>query len=173
MIVSSYTVNFLEKQQIIFNLKIYLNWWNLIWFLLTNCKLDINIYVYFNKVKWSRLVVLQMDIFANGKTGVVAGLFGYRRSNYPIPIIWDMFVMVFEKVTEVIISTVHCKTEDVTLETELMSLGVDSLKALTVLFELEEAFDIEIPNELIPSIVTVNDIVERLSNPDIEQRLRN
>jgi acyl carrier protein len=71
--------------------------------------------------------------------------------------------MVFKKVTEVIIKTVHCKPEDVKLETELISLGVDSLKALTVLFELEEAFDIEIPNELIPSIVTVNDIVERLN----------
>jgi len=35
---------------------------------------------------------------------------------------------------------------------------------LTVLFELEEVFDIEIPNELIPSIITVNDIVDRLKN---------
>ena len=74
--------------------------------------------------------------------------------------------MIFEKVKEVIIKTVHCKSEDVTLETELRSLGVDSLKALTVLFELEEAFDIEIPNDLIPSIVTVNDIVERLHNAE-------
>ena len=74
--------------------------------------------------------------------------------------------MIFEKVKEVIIKTVHCKSEDVTLETELRSLGVDSLKALTVLFELEEAFGIEIPNDLIPSIVTVNDIVERLHNAE-------
>ncbi len=72
--------------------------------------------------------------------------------------------MVLEKVTEVIVKTVHCKSEDVKPETELMALGVDSLKALTVLFELEEAFDIEIPNELIPSIVTVDDIVVRLNN---------
>lgn len=74
--------------------------------------------------------------------------------------------MVLEKVTEVIVKIVHCKSEDVKLETELASLGVDSLKALTVLFELEEMFDIEIPNELIPSIVTVNDIVERLKDAD-------
>jgi len=70
--------------------------------------------------------------------------------------------MIFDKVAEVIVKTVHCNVEDVRLETELVSLGVDSLKAITVLFELEEAFDIEIPNELIPSIVTVNDIVENL-----------
>ena len=70
--------------------------------------------------------------------------------------------MILEKVAEVIVKTVHCRTEDVTPETELKTLGIDSLKALTVLFELEEAFDIEIPNDLIPSIVTVNDIVDRL-----------
>jgi len=40
--------------------------------------------------------------------------------------------MVLEKVTEVIVKTVHCKSEDVKLETELITLGVDSLRALTV-----------------------------------------
>ena len=73
-------------------------------------------------------------------------------------------MMIIDKVTEIIIKTGHCKAEDVLPETELKALGIDSLKALTVLFELEEAFDIEIPNELIPSIVTVNDIVDRLEN---------
>jgi len=70
--------------------------------------------------------------------------------------------MILEKVTEVIVKTVHCNTEDVMPETELSALGIDSLRALTVIFELEEAFDIEIPNEHIPSIVTVNDIVAKL-----------
>ena len=73
-----------------------------------------------------------------------------------------MINMILEKVAEVIVKTAHCRAEDITPETELRSLGIDSLKALTVLFELEEAFDIEIPNDLIPSIVTVNDIVVRL-----------
>ena len=70
--------------------------------------------------------------------------------------------MTFDKIAEVIAKTAHCKIEDIRPETELAALGVDSLKALTVLFELEEAFDIEIPNELISSIVTVNDIQVRL-----------
>jgi len=70
--------------------------------------------------------------------------------------------MILDKVVEAIVKTVHCSSEAVMPETELRSLGVDSLKALTVLFELEEVFDIEIPNDLIPSIVTVNDIVDRL-----------
>ncbi len=70
--------------------------------------------------------------------------------------------MIFEKVADIIVNTAHCKLEDVQPDSKLEALGVDSLKAITVIFELEEAFDIEIPNEAIPSIVTVNDIVDRL-----------
>jgi acyl carrier protein len=75
--------------------------------------------------------------------------------------------MLLNKIAEVIVNTAHCKIEDVTPEAELVALGVDSLKAITVLFEIEEAFDIEIPNELITSIVTVNDIMEKVA--DIRQ----
>ena len=71
--------------------------------------------------------------------------------------------MSLEKVAEIIVKTVNCKVEDVQPETELEALGIDSLKAITVIFELEEAFDIEIPNEVIPSIVTVNDILDKLN----------
>ena len=72
--------------------------------------------------------------------------------------------MIFEKVAEIIVKTANCKIEDVQPETELGALGVDSLKAITVIFELEEAFDIEIPNEVIPSIVTVSDILDKLND---------
>jgi acyl carrier protein len=74
--------------------------------------------------------------------------------------------MVLEKITEIIVNTTHCKAEDVTPEAELAALGVDSLKAITVIFELEEAFDIEIPNEVIASIITVKDILDRLDGLD-------
>lgn len=67
--------------------------------------------------------------------------------------------MSFEKVAEIIVKTASCKIEDVQPDSQLGALGIDSLKAITVIFELEEAFDIEIPNEVIPSIVTVNDIL--------------
>ena len=70
--------------------------------------------------------------------------------------------MALDKVAEIIAKTAHCSTEDIKPETELESLGIDSLKAITVLFELEEAFDIEIPNELISTITTVNDILDKL-----------
>ena len=70
--------------------------------------------------------------------------------------------MVLEKVAEIIAKTAHCNVEDIKPETELEALGIDSLKAITVLFELEEAFEIHIPNELIPTISTVSDIMDRL-----------
>ena len=70
--------------------------------------------------------------------------------------------MIFDKVAQIIAKISHCKLEEIKPESELKTLGIDSLKAITVIFELEEAFDVEIPNEVIPSIITVNDIVNRL-----------
>ena len=70
--------------------------------------------------------------------------------------------MIFDEVAQIIAKVAHCKIEDVKPESKLMTLGIDSLKAITVLFELEEIFDIEIPNEVIPSIVTVNDILVKI-----------
>ena len=70
--------------------------------------------------------------------------------------------MAFERVAEIIANTAHCKVDDVRPETELEALGIDSLKAITLLFELEEAFDVEIPNEVIPTIATVGDILDKL-----------
>jgi len=68
------------------------------------------------------------------------------------------------KVAETIAKIAPCNIEDVKPETKLVDLGIDSLKAVSVLFELEEVFDIEIPNEIIPTIVTVNDILKNLDN---------
>lgn len=68
------------------------------------------------------------------------------------------------EVSQIIARVAHCKVEDIKPESELAALGIDSLKAITVLFELEEAFDVDIPNEVIPSIVTVNDILEKLDD---------
>ncbi len=71
--------------------------------------------------------------------------------------------MVLDKVAELIAKVVHCKVEDVRPETELVALGIDSLKTISLIFEIEEAFDVEIPNEAITSIVTVSDILEKLN----------
>ena len=70
--------------------------------------------------------------------------------------------MVLDQVVEIIAKAAHCRAEDIKPETDLKTLGIDSLKAITVLFELEETFDIEIPNELVSSITTVSDILDKL-----------
>lgn len=71
--------------------------------------------------------------------------------------------MPIEKVSEIIARCARCTPEVIKPESELAALGLTSLDTITVLFEFEEAFDIEIPNEVIPSIVTVQDILDRLS----------
>ena len=70
--------------------------------------------------------------------------------------------MSLQQVTDIIVNISQCNPEDVKPDAELETLGIDSLKAINVLFELEEAFDIEIPNEVIPSIVTVNDVLDKI-----------
>ena len=71
--------------------------------------------------------------------------------------------MSLEKITKIIVKATGCDPVDVKPDAKLEALGIDSLKAITLLFEIEEAFAIEIPNEVIPSIVTVNDIQKNLS----------
>ena len=50
----------------------------------------------------------------------------------------------------------------ITTETELGQLGVTSLDAITIAYELEEALGVEIPNEAIEGLRTVQDLVDGL-----------
>lgn len=70
--------------------------------------------------------------------------------------------MPLKTVIEIIARFAKCKPEEIKPESELATLGLTSLDTITVLFEFEEAFNIEIPNEVIPSIVTVQDILDRM-----------
>ena len=72
--------------------------------------------------------------------------------------------MSLENITEIIVKTAGCPPEAVEPDAELTELGIDSLKAITMLYDIEETFDIEIPNEVIPSIVTVQDIQDKLAD---------
>jgi acyl carrier protein len=49
-------------------------------------------------------------------------------------------------------------------------LGFDSLDKLNMLFELENAFDIEVPDEEARAIKTVKQVIERLESRLIQQR---
>jgi acyl carrier protein len=67
---------------------------------------------------------------------------------------------VAEKVIATLASVKRIPPDKITLETNLQDLGIDSLDVFTLLFELENAFKISIPDDDVRSIRTVSDIVE-------------
>lgn len=67
---------------------------------------------------------------------------------------------VAEKVISTLASVKKIPADTITLETNLQDLGIDSLDVFTLLFELENAFKISIPDDDVRSIRSVNDIVE-------------
>ena len=95
------------------------------------------------------------------------GLFLYFASEPPY-FIFDRdtscIIMPIEKVAKAIVKVINCPIEKIVPDAELEALGIDSLKAINILFELEEEFDIEIPNELIAEMNTVGDIVDCVQN---------
>lgn len=67
---------------------------------------------------------------------------------------------VAEKVISTLASVKRIPAEKISLETNLQELGIDSLDVFTLLFELENAFKISIPDDDVRSIRTVGDVVE-------------
>ena len=70
--------------------------------------------------------------------------------------------MVEAAVLEVIVSHIKSTPEAISMDMPLAELGIDSLGAITILYELEDRYDIEIPNEVFDSLRVVNDIVVQL-----------
>lgn len=69
--------------------------------------------------------------------------------------------MVFEKVKEIIVDSLNCDEDQVTLEANLKDdLEADSLDAVELIMAVEEEFDLEIPDDAATSIKTVKDIVD-------------
>ena len=67
---------------------------------------------------------------------------------------------VAEKVIETLATVKRISADKITVDTNLQELGIDSLDVFSLLFELENAFKISIPDDDVRSIKTVNDIVE-------------
>lgn len=68
----------------------------------------------------------------------------------------------FEKIIDIIVEQLGLDDSDsLTMETSLKEdLDADSLDAVEVIMALEEAFDIEIPDEDAENFKTIGDIVE-------------
>ena len=67
-----------------------------------------------------------------------------------------------ETIIEVVAKVAKRKTSEVRLDSSFEQLGMDSLDRVCLLFELEQAFDISIPEEAVQDIQTVQDVVSRL-----------
>lgn len=67
----------------------------------------------------------------------------------------------FEKVRDIIAKQLSVKPEEVKAESNIAEdLGADSLDLVEILMSLEDEFGISIPDEAIPQIKTIKDVVE-------------
>ena len=64
------------------------------------------------------------------------------------------------KVVAAIAQTKRIPAESVALDSSFQELGIDSLDGMNILFELENEFDINIPDEQARSIHSVREMVE-------------
>jgi len=70
--------------------------------------------------------------------------------------------MLQDAVFKEISSYLKGQPEDISLDMRLDELGIDSLGAITIMYELEDKLDVEIPNEVFDLLETVNDVVSQL-----------
>lgn len=69
--------------------------------------------------------------------------------------------MVFEKVREILCEQLDYDEEMITMESSIVDdLGADSLDVVDLIMQLEEEFELEIPDEEIENIKTVGDLVK-------------
>jgi acyl carrier protein len=67
-----------------------------------------------------------------------------------------------EKVLDLIASTKRLPREQVSLNSTFAELGLDSLDAINLIFEVESQFDVSVSNEVANSIHSVPELVEKL-----------
>ena len=77
--------------------------------------------------------------------------------------------MEFEKVRDIIVETLGCEEEQVTLEASLSEdLGADSLDLFELVTNLEDEYEIEIPSEELENLTTVGAVADYLKSKGIE-----
>ena len=68
--------------------------------------------------------------------------------------------MVFEKVRKILSDQLEIDEESITLDSDLVEdLKADSLAIVELIMDLEQEFDLDIPDEELPKVVTVRDVV--------------
>lgn len=73
--------------------------------------------------------------------------------------------MYFEKVRQIIANQLDLDPASITMESGLIEdLRADSLDVVELVMDMEQEFDVEIPDEELPKVKTVGDIVRYLEN---------
>ncbi len=71
--------------------------------------------------------------------------------------------MEFEKLQSIIADVLNIDANEITMDTAFIDdLGADSLDIYQIIVGIEDEFDIEIPDDVAESIVTVADAVEQI-----------
>lgn len=69
--------------------------------------------------------------------------------------------MIFEKVKEIVSNILGVDADEVAMESSFMDdLGADSLDVVELIMDLQDEFNLEIPDEEAEKIHTVGDVVE-------------
>lgn len=73
--------------------------------------------------------------------------------------------MEFEKIQKIIADVLNIEPEKITMESAFVDdLNADSLDVLQIVMEIEDEFDIKIPDEATEKIVTVADAVNEIKS---------
>jgi acyl carrier protein len=68
-----------------------------------------------------------------------------------------------DRVIQVIAKTQHLPPESITIDQTFAELKFDSLDGMNILFAVENEFDISIPDEQVPQIKSVREMVEGIA----------
>ncbi len=73
--------------------------------------------------------------------------------------------MVFEKIKELLANQLGADEESMSMDTNIAAdLGADSLDVVELLAEIQDEFQVEIPDEEIENIKTIGDLTEYIQN---------
>ena len=72
--------------------------------------------------------------------------------------------MEFEKIRAIICEGFDIDEGEVELETHLEDLNFDSLDMVEIVMDIEDEFNVEVPDEVLEKFITIGDIVEFLEN---------
>ncbi|MBQ3109508.1 MAG: acyl carrier protein [Clostridia bacterium] len=73
--------------------------------------------------------------------------------------------MIFDKVREIIANELSIDADEITMESRLVDdLHADSLDVVELIMDFEDEFNMEIPDEELPKVRTVGDIVNYIEN---------